>query len=82
MAVNELERDYLKMVHNCDAIHNIINNRKMADATDAEKKAQVGNIIMVLEMELLDDKYVEAGKDLTTINSTITAGRTYWQGSD
>lgn len=82
MAVNELERDYLKMVHNCDTIHNIINNRKMVDATDEEKKAQVGNIIMVLEMELLDDKYTTAGKDLSYINETITQGRTYWQGSD
>ena len=38
MAVNELDRDYLSMVHNCDTIHNIINNRKMVDATDEEKK--------------------------------------------
>ena len=82
MAVNELERDYLKMVHNCDAIHNIINNRKMVEATTEEKKSQVGNIVMVLEMELLDDKYTTAGKDLTYINETITQGRTYWQGED
>lgn len=80
MAVNELDRDYLKMVHNCDTINNIMNNRKMVDASDDEKKAQVGNIIMVLEMELLDDKYATAGKDLTNINATIAAGRTYWQG--
>ncbi len=80
MAVNELDRDYLKMVHNCDSINNIMNNRKMVDATDDEKKAQVGNIIMVLEMELLDDKYATAGKDLTNINATIAPGRTYWQG--
>ena len=39
MAVNELDRDYLKMVHNCDAIHNIINNRKMGDATDEERSS-------------------------------------------
>ena len=82
MAVNELDRDYLKMVHNCDAIHNIINNRKMGDATDEEKKAQVGNIVMVVEVELLDDKYTTAGKDLSYINETITQGRTYWQGED
>ena len=80
MAVNELDRDYLKMVHNCDSINNIMNNRKMVDATDDEKKAQVGNIIMVLEMELLDDKYATAGKDLPNINATIAPGRTYWQG--
>ncbi len=80
MAVNELDRDYLKMVHNCDSINNIMNNRKMVDGTDEEKKAQVGNIIMVLEMELLDDKYTTAGKDLTNINATIASGRTYWQG--
>lgn len=82
MAVNEIDRDYLKMVHNCDTILNIINGRKLQDGTEEEKKGQVGNIIMVVEMELLDDKYTTAGKDLSYINETITQGRTYWQGSD
>tara|TARA_B100001939_G_scaffold46519_1_gene36088 strand:- start:3881 stop:4129 length:249 start_codon:yes stop_codon:yes gene_type:complete len=82
MAVNELDRDYLKMVHNCDTILNIINNRKMTESPIEERKGQVGNIIMVLELELLDDKYTTAGKDLSYINETITQGRTYWQGED
>jgi len=82
MAVNELDRDYLSMVHNCDTIHNIINNRKMVEATDEEKKSQVGNIVMVVEIELLDDKYTTAGKDLTYINSSVATGRAYWQGED
>jgi hypothetical protein len=77
MAVNELERDYLAMLHQCDIIENIIGNMKMTEATDEEKKANVGNIIMSLEAEILDDKY--AGKDLTRINEVIATGRTYWK---
>tara|TARA_X000001316_G_C909705_1_gene25360 strand:- start:508 stop:744 length:237 start_codon:yes stop_codon:yes gene_type:complete len=77
MAVNELERDYLAMLHNCDIIENIIGNMKMTESTDEEKKANVGNIIMSLETEILDDKY--AGKDLTRINAVIATGRTYWK---
>lgn len=77
MAVNELERDYLQMLHSCDIIENIIGNMKMTESTDEEKKANVGNIIMSLETEILDDKY--ANKDLTRINAVITSGRTYWK---
>ncbi len=77
MAVNELERDYLQLLHNCDIIENIIGNMKMTESTDEEKKSNVGNIIMSLESEILDDKY--AGKDLTRINAVIATGRTYWK---
>ena len=77
MAVNELERDYLAMLHQCDIIEMTIAGQKMADSTDTEKKASVGGIIMALEMEILDDKY--DGKDLTRINSVIASGRTYWK---
>lgn len=77
MAVNELERDYLAMLHQCDVIEMIIAGQKMVDSTDAEKKQNVGNIIMSLEMDILDDKY--SGKDLTRINSVIATGRTYWK---
>lgn len=77
MAVNELERDYLSMLHQCDMIENIIGNMKMTESTDEEKKGNVGNIIMSLEAEILDDKY--NGKDLTRINAVIATGRTYWK---
>ena len=79
MAVNELDRDYLKLLHMCDHIENIIGGMKMDQETDAEKKKQVGNMVMHLEMEVLDSKYTEASKDLSRINSTITKGRTYWK---
>ena len=75
MAVNELERDYLRMLHTCDMIESIQNGLKM----DQEKKKQVGNMVMTLENELLDDKYTTAGKDLTPINEAIASGRTYWK---
>jgi hypothetical protein len=77
MAVNELERDYLAMLHQCDIIENIISNIKMEDSTAEEKKGAVGNMIMSLETEILDDKY--DGKDLTRINAVITSGRSYWK---
>lgn len=79
MAVDELDRDYMKLLHMCDAIENIIGGMKMAEETDSEKKRQVGNIVMHLEMESLDSKYADASKDMTRINSVITTGRTYWK---
>ena len=77
MAVNELERDYLKMLHHCDMIESVIAGQKMTESSDADKKQQVGNIVMQLETEILDDRY--SGKDLTRINSVIATGRTYWK---
>lgn len=79
MAVNELDRDYLHLLHSCDQIENIIGGLKQTGATDAEKKSNVGNIIMYLETEILDDKYTTAGKDMSRINSVIATGRTYWK---
>tara|TARA_R100001510_G_scaffold26566_1_gene23376 strand:+ start:60 stop:302 length:243 start_codon:yes stop_codon:yes gene_type:complete len=79
MAVDELDRDYLKLLHMCDGIENIIGGMKMDQETDSEKKKQVGNMVMHLEMEVLDSKYTDAKKDLTRVNSTITKGRTYWK---
>lgn len=79
MAVNELDRDYQRMLHDCDIIENIIAGMKMADAPDIDKKSSVGGIVMQLEAEILDDKYTTAGKSLTRINEVIATGRTYWK---
>ena len=79
MAVNELSRDFQKLLHMCDNIENIIAGYKMPDEDDGQKKKQVGNMVMHLEMEVLDSKYTDAGKDMTRINDTITTGRTYWK---
>ena len=79
MAVNELNRDYLKLLHMCDQITNVINGLKMENETEAEKKKNVGNMVMHLEMEILDDKYEEAGKDLAPIQAAINTGRVYWK---
>lgn len=79
MAVNELDRDYLKLLHMCDHVENIQNGMKMEHESDAEKKKQVGNMVMHLEMEVLDSKWTDASKDMTRINNTITSGRTYWK---
>ena len=79
MAVNELDRDYLSLLHMCDMIENVIAGMKMENETDSEKKKSVGGMVMHLEMEVLDSKYTDAGKDMTRINDTITTGRTYWK---
>lgn len=79
MAVNELDKEYLNLLHQCDQIENIISGIKMDGEADEEKKKMVGNIIMYLEIEILDSKYTDAGKDMTRINNTITSGRTYWK---
>lgn len=81
MAVNELDRDYLKLLHMCDQIANIINGLKMERETEVEKKKNVGNMVMHLEMEILDDKYEEAGKDLGPIHGAINTGRVYWKSA-
>tara|TARA_Y100000385_G_C12901952_1_gene554618 strand:- start:1 stop:243 length:243 start_codon:yes stop_codon:yes gene_type:complete len=79
MAVNELDRDYLSLLHMCDGIENVMNDMKMEHESDAEKKKQVGNMVMHLEMEVLDSKWTDASKDLTRVNSVIATGRTYWK---
>tara|TARA_Y100001938_G_C8045174_1_gene408434 strand:+ start:113 stop:355 length:243 start_codon:yes stop_codon:yes gene_type:complete len=79
MAVNELDRDYLRLLHMCDQIENVIGGMKMSQETDAEKKKQVGNMVMHLEIEVLDSKWTDAKKDLTRVNSVIATGRTYWK---
>jgi hypothetical protein len=79
MAVNELDRDYLKLLHMCDNVENIQAGMKMEHEGDAEKKKQVGNMVMHLEHEVLDTKWADGGKDMTRINNTITSGRTYWK---
>ena len=79
MAVNELDRDYLQLLHSCDLIEMIIAGQKSENETDTMKKKNVGGIVMNLEAEVLDSKWTEAGKDMTRINDTIAAGRTYWK---
>ena len=79
MAVNELDRDYLKLLHMCDNVENIQAGMKMEHEGDAQKKKQVGNMVMHLEAEVLDTKWAEASKDMTRINDTIASGRTYWK---
>ena len=78
MAVNELERDYLRLIHMADTINAIINGIRHSAGSDEEKKEAVQHHFQYLEMEILDDKY--DGKDLTAINAAITAGRAYVSG--
>lgn len=79
MAVNELDRDYLRLIHMIDMMENVQNGMKMENETDTEKKKQVGNIVMHLEEEMLDSRYEDGGKNVSVINDAIAAGRAYWK---
>ena len=79
MAVKEIDRDYVRLLHQCDMIESIIAGQKSAGVDENEKKQLVGNIVMMLELEVIDDKWEAAGKDLTRVNSVAAAGRTYWK---
>lgn len=78
MAVNELDRDYLQLLHQVDAIDNIINGIRMGEETDAEKKRAVIGMVQMIENELLDDKYTTGGKDTAPLVAGAARGRTYW----
>lgn len=79
MAVNELDRDYLRLIHLADQIDNVVADLLDRGETEGERKANVGNVVQMLEQELLDSKYADAGKDLTSINASIAAGRAFWK---
>lgn len=82
MAVNEIDRDYLRLLHQVDLIENIMGGLKSTEASDEEKRLNVGNLTMLLESELLDSKWAEAGKDMTRVQNAIAPARTYWKATD
>mgnify|MGYP006084774585 FL=1 len=78
MAVNQLDRDHLTLVHMCDNIDNIIAGIIDTGENENERKANVGRMVQHLEHELLDtEKW--ASKDMTVIQAAATAGRTWWK---
>ena len=82
MAVNEIDRDYLRLLHQVDLIENIMGGLKSAEASDEEKRLNVGNLAMLLESELLDSKWADAGKDMTRVQNSIVPARAYWKATD
>lgn len=79
MAVNELDRDFLRLTHMCDKMDDIRSGVAIPDESDEEKKRVIGGLVIVVEEELLDSKYVDAGKDVTPLNTAVAAARTYWK---
>ena len=78
MAVNQLDRDHLTLVHMCDNIDNIIAGIIDTGENVNERKENVGRMVQHLEGELLDtEKW--ASKDMTAIQAAVTAGRTWWK---
>lgn len=82
MAVNELDRDYLQLLHQVDAIDNIINGFRLNDETDEEKKRAAIAMVQMIESELLDSKYTDGGKDIAPLSAGVARGRTYWKSTD
>ena len=81
MAVNEIDRDYLRLLHQVDLIENIMSGLKSTEASDEEKRLNVGNLTMLLESELLDSKWADAGKDMTRVQNAIAPARAYWKAT-
>ena len=77
MAVNETARDHLRLLHVCDQIDNVIGGLIGEDEADTDKKRNVGNMVMMLEAELLDDRW--ASYDMGRLSAAIAAGRTFWK---
>lgn len=79
MAVNELERDWLKILHMVDIMDNIQRGLKMEHEDENARKKNLGNIVMSLESEMLDSKYMDAGKDVGVVQIAIDRARAYWK---
>ena len=77
MAVNENARDHLRLLHVCDQIDNVIAGLIGEDEIEADKKRNVGNMVMMLEGELLDDRWDSF--DMSRLTAAIAAGRTFWK---
>ena len=79
MAVNELDKEHLRLLHMADEIDNMIRGLRYTDTPENEKKAETGKMVQYLEIESLDSKFADAGKDMSVVEAAITAGRTYWK---
>lgn len=77
MAVNETERDWLRLVHIGDMIDDAIASLKMRDTSLEERRTHVGNMVRLLEEEKLDDKWDD--RDWTALDAQIAAGRSFWK---
>jgi len=77
MAVDETSRDHLRLIHICDQIANVISGLTAEEEVDSEKKKNVGNMVMMLECELLDDKW--GSFDMSRLTAACSAGRTFWK---
>ncbi len=77
MAVNETARNHLRLLHVCDQIDNVIGGLIGEDEIEADKKRNVGNMVMMLEAELLDDRW--ATYDMSRLSATVSAGRAFWK---
>jgi hypothetical protein len=78
MAVNETARDHLRLLHVCDQIDNVIAGLIGEDEIEADRRRNVGNMVMMLEGELLDDRW--ATYDMIRLTAAIAAGRAFWKG--
>jgi len=77
MAVDGTARDHLRLLHVCDQIDNVIGGLIGEDEIEADKKRNVGNMVMMLEGELLDDRW--ATYDMSRLTAAIAAGRSFWK---
>jgi|TARA_R110000803_G_scaffold199451_3_gene263523 hypothetical protein len=71
----ELAQDYTAMGHSVDLINGIIDGSRMTDEEQSEKNDCVNRNVEHLELMVAKSDW--GSEDMTAVNSSIAAGKTY-----
>tara|TARA_R110000787_G_scaffold120468_2_gene231450 strand:- start:573 stop:821 length:249 start_codon:yes stop_codon:yes gene_type:complete len=71
----DIAQDYTAMGHSVELINGIIDGTKMEDESDEDKQSAVDRNVEHLELMVAKDFWTT--ENMTSVNSAITAGKTY-----
>jgi hypothetical protein len=71
----EIAQDYTAMGHSVELINGIIDDSKMVDESEEDKKDCVKRNVEHLELMVAKDYWTN--EDMTAVNSAIQSGNTY-----
>jgi hypothetical protein len=71
----EIAQDYTAMGHSVELINGIIDDSKMADESEEDKKDTVKRNVAHLEIMVAKDYWTN--EDMTAVNAAISAGNNY-----
>jgi hypothetical protein len=71
----EIAQDYKAMGHSVELINGIIDDSKMADESEEDKKDTVKRNVAHLEIMVAKDYWTN--EDMTAVNAAISAGNNY-----